>query len=956
MEKSLGLGLILLVNLEEQIVLVSFPLVEEKRQYSLRTHPLRRVFFRKGQTFQLDGKTYTILTTQLRDQLAYYTCQGGEVFPEYDLPPSLVEETSPAQELLEQNISPAKFYDLKKEALELKKHFTRDRLSGLVTSRVDLLPHQVYLAHKITAEENPRVLLADEVGLGKTIEAGLIYSCLNALDKASRVLIITPESLVHQWAQEFSQAFGSLFCVLTRDRYEQEDGAIMLNPFEANPLIITSIDELTKDPDKATGAASCSWDLVIVDEAHHLQWEPEGASPAWSLVNQISKQTKSLLLLTATPRHKGLTTQYGLLHMIDPKKFCDFEDFVVEMEMLDQIASCAKEIAETKNIPQNTKKQLEILFEGDAELLETLHKGSDSICEDVLEKLIDRYGTGRLIYRNRKCNLDYFPVRKVYLEPLKPTRSYLEKIENLDPDDLDPRELMDYATGRKLLLNAKTIAYTEDPRAKWLAEFIQKNPNEKVFVICSSKTRVLEVAHHVSQILNFTEEKSNEFFTLFHEDKSLLARDKEASAFASSLSPSKVLIASELGGEGRNFQFLQHIILLDLPTTPEYLEQRIGRLDRIGQKGTIHIHIPYLQDTPEEVFVHWYNKGLDAFGSQSPSHGIILENLAEELLETLEKFFPQSLDFKNRKKHLDNLVFNTQKELAEVSKELKESQDVLLDLNSFNHEKTQVLMDRIDSHEDNPFLESFVHSSLESLGVDYENYDEKGSLKINLDSLSFISDLPLFDELENRILTFERKLFLKQPSTYFASFPSKFVQTLLDLAINKEQGRLSFSTLEVRGEERKVYLQFLFQMSAYGPKHLELERFFSSEIIEFLSDSKGQELNISLDPKFLKDLKADSPYKAMLKSKKFIDILTSRLDELESKVFSWQENILNLVRKNIEKQAKEDLSQLTYLMQVNPMYTKEDYEKCQKKYNDITACVNESRASLSALRIILVNP
>ena len=956
MEKSLGLGLILLVNPEEQIVLVNFPLAEEKRQYSLRTHPLRRAFFRKGQSFQLEGKTYKISTAELKDHLVYYTCQEGTILPEYDLPPSLIEETSPVDELLQQNISPAKSYDLRKEALELKKHFTRDRLSGLVTSRVNLLPHQVYLAHKITAEENPRVLLADEVGLGKTIEAGLIYSCLNALDKASRVLIITPESLVHQWAQEFSEAFGSLFCVLTRDRYEQEDGAIALNPFEANPLIITSIDELTKDPDKAISAASSSWDLVIVDEAHHLQWEPEGASPAWNLVNNISKQTKSLLLLTATPRHKGLTTQYGLLHMIDPKKFCDFEDFVIEMEMLDQIASCAKEIANTKNIPKNTKKQLEVLFEGDTELLETLQKGSESIYEDVLEKLIDRYGTGRLIYRNRKCNLDYFPVRKVYLEPLKPTNSYIKRLESLDPEDLDSRELMDYATGRKLLTSAERISYKEDPRAKWLAELIQKYPNEKIFVICSSKTRVLEVAQHVSEILNFTQEKSNEFFTLFHEDKSLLARDKEASAFASSLSPSKVLIASELGGEGRNFQFLQHIVLLDLPTTPEYLEQRIGRLDRIGQQGTIHIHIPYLEDTPEEVFVHWYQRGLDAFRSQSPSHGVILENLAEEILENLEKFFPQSQDFENRKKFLDNLVLNTQSELIEVSKELKESQDVLLDLNSFNHEKTQTLMERIDFHEDNPFLESFVHSSLESLGVDYENYDEKGSLKINLDSLSFISDLPLFKELENRILTFERNLFLKQPSTYFASFPSKFVQTLVDLATNKEQGRLSFSTLEVRGQERKVYLQFLFHISVYGPKHLELERFFSSEILEFLMDSKGQELNISLDPKSLKDLKSDSPYKAMLKSKKFIDILTSRLDELESKVVSWQENLLNSVRTNIQKNAKDDLSQLAYLMKINPMYTKEDYENCQKKYQDITDCINETTASLSALRIILVNP
>lgn len=955
-EKNLGLGLILSINKENQTVEVNFPLAEETRCYSLRTHPLRRALFRKGQSFQLAGKTYRISHVSLENELAQYSCLGGEKFSEDELPASLVEEASPVEELLQQALSPAKSYDLRKEALELKKHFTRDRLSGLVTSRVNLLPHQVYLAHRVTAEENPRVLLADEVGLGKTIEAGLIYSCLNAIDKASRVLIITPESLVHQWAQEFSEAFESLFSVLTKDRYEQEDGATPLNPFSANPLVITSIESLRDDPVKAEGAAETPWDLVIVDEAHHLQWEPEGASPAWNLVNAISQQSKSLLLLTATPRHRGLTTQYGLLHMVDPKKFSNFEDFVVEMEMLDQIAACAKEISEAKNIPKSTKKQLTLLFEGDTELLEALEQEGENLYEEILDKLIDRYGTGRLIYRNRKCNLDYFPVRQVHLEALEAKKSYLNTLKNTNPEDITTKELMDYATGRKLLPIEAQHSPKDDPRAEWLARFIKKHPQEKIFVICSSKARVLEVGRHVSEILGLSEEESSQFFTLFHEDKSLLTRDKEASAFASTSSPSRVLIASELGGEGRNFQFLQHMVLFDLPTTPEFLEQRIGRLDRIGQKNTIHIHIPYLKGSPEEVFVHWYHKGLDAFGSQSPSHGIILENLAEDILENLENFFPLSPGFATRKESLQNLVQKTKEELEEVSKELEETQDVLLDLNSFNQEKTDRLMKHIDSHEDNPLLESFVHASLESLGVDYENHDEKGSLKINLDSLSFVSDLPLFKELENRILTFERSLFLKQASAYFASFPSKFVQTLVELATSKDQGRLSFSSLSIPGEARKVYFQVLFHLEIHGPKHLELEKFFSPETLEFYIDSKGSLQKELPNSEALRDLKSDSPYRDMLKSKKFIAILTKRLEELETQVTEWQGKMLTSISETVNKKEKEELSELAYLMKINPMYTNSDYENCKRKYEEIRKCIEESQSSLSALRVILVNP
>ena len=951
-ERDLGLGLVEKMNQENQTLSVFFPLSEERRTYSLKSSPpIKRFLLRKNQTFQVKEKSYKVKEILFESGFAKYECTHQESFWEYELPSNLEEESSVLEKILSQDLAPFKSYDLRKNALSLKGELGDDRLSGMITSRVDLLPHQVYLAHQISAQENPRVLLGDEVGLGKTIEAGLIYSCLNALEKANRVLIVTPSSLVHQWAQEMARSFGTLFSVMDDARYEEEDKSLELSPFESNPKVLISLDKLTSDPKKAQEAMACDWDLLIVDEAHHLDWDSEAPSLSWQIINEISKSSKALLLLTATPRHRGLMTQYGLLHMIDPKKFSHFEDFVLEMELLDEIALCAKEISDQKKISLQIQEKLGYLFKGDDELIKLLQSETESKHEVVLSKLLDRYGTGRLIYRNRKCNLGYFPKRNAFFEPLDMSSSYQEKLKSEKPSELSQRSLIDYASGR-LVVPGKP---EEDKRAVWLAKHLESH-KEKVFVICSSKMRVLDIAEKLKKLLNLTDEEARKRITLFHEDLDITQRDRQAALFSAPESKAQVLIASELGGEGRNFQFLKSMVLLDLPGTPEALEQRIGRLDRIGSGKSMNIYVPYLKDSPEEVFLKWYHDGLKAFTSQNPSHGAILENLAEDILETLGHFFPKSENYSERYDSLDSLVRKAQEELKEIQEELEKTQDILLDLNSFNGEETDKILEKIEKNEDNPHLESFVLSSLDQLGVDYEEYDSRGSIKLNSDSLSFIKDIPLFEELDHKILTFDRNIYLSQESAYFASFPSKFVQTLFEVATGEDQSKISFCSKQDSTGERKVSFQILFSLEAKGPKHLELRKYLPTNLKEYSISSKGELQKRKIKESSLEAIKEDSPYFAMIKSQKFINVLAKNLELIEKKISLWSKKNIEKAQKNAEEDEKQQLSHLEYLTRVNPLYTKKDLDLCEEKFKQIESCLVDSLPSLEAIRVILINP
>lgn len=158
--------------------------------------------------------------------------------------------------------------------------------------------------------------------------------------------------------------------------------------------------------------------------------------------------------------------------------------------------------------------------------------------------------------------------------------------------------------------------------------YLTSHRSQKVLVICAKAATALQL----EQVLR---EREGIRAAVFHEGMSIIERDRAAAWFAEEDTGAQVLLCSEIGSEGRNFQFASHMVMFDLPFNPDLLEQRIGRLDRIGQAHDIQIHVPYLEKTAQSVLVRWYHEGLDAFEHTCPTGRTIYDSVYNDLINYL---------------------------------------------------------------------------------------------------------------------------------------------------------------------------------------------------------------------------------------------------------------------------------------------------------------------------------
>src|SRR5512136_2743935 len=220
---------------------------------------------------------------------------------------------------------PASAFALRTRVARLEALRRADGLGALLSSRVHVLPHQVGAAGRILADRSPRFVLADEVGLGKTIEAGLVYAGLRQLGLAERVLVVVPEHLAFQWLAELFHKFNALFTLLGPDRVEALGGPEAA--ITASRLAIVAQERLAADPALAAAAAGVAWDLVIVDEAHHLPGDP-----LFEAVEPVARNSFGLLLLTATPVRLDPREYFRLLSLVEPVPTTTLKGFLARLE------------------------------------------------------------------------------------------------------------------------------------------------------------------------------------------------------------------------------------------------------------------------------------------------------------------------------------------------------------------------------------------------------------------------------------------------------------------------------------------------------------------------------------------------------------------------------------------------------------------------------------------------
>ena len=305
---DLELGLGICVEVDARRVTLLYPSAEEERTYALDRAPLTRYELKAGDKLtHIDGRTLEVTEVcPLGNTLSYEAIEpeSGETFSVHEqfIAPE-VSVNTPQDRLLNNQLDKIGDFQLRFETLTERARYQASNTSGLIGARTSLLSHQLFVASEVGRRLAPRVLLADEVGLGKTIEAGLILSQQFLRGRAQRVFVAVPDPLLHQWLVEMLRRFNLQFSIYDDARFEAEEGAF---DFGNDQLVLSPWSFIKHNDTARMLLLESDWDFVIVDEAHHLNLGEEAHDELDVTLTQLARNSRGLLLLTATPGQSGV--------------------------------------------------------------------------------------------------------------------------------------------------------------------------------------------------------------------------------------------------------------------------------------------------------------------------------------------------------------------------------------------------------------------------------------------------------------------------------------------------------------------------------------------------------------------------------------------------------------------------------------------------------------------------
>jgi ATP-dependent helicase HepA len=837
-ELDMGLGLV--VGVEHRTVTLVFPASGETRTYARQTAPLARVSFVPGDTvLGSDNVALVVECVIERHSLLTYRGtdeQGRHIEIEERALNPYIQLNRPGERLLSYQIDRNDLFELRYRSWSHRHRLAQSDLYGLTGCRTSLIPHQLYIAHTVAARFAPRVLLADEVGLGKTIEAGLIIHQQLLSERARRVLIVVPESLVHQWLVEMLRRFNLMFSIFDEARCEAvQDSGLAENPFESEQLVLCSLDFLVRSPQRFDQALNGDWDLLVIDEAHHLQWSPQQPSREYRLVEQLAARSSGVLLLTATPEQLGRASHFARLRLLDAHRFPDLETFISEEQRYEPVAEAVEQLLNDTPLDSGRRDVLkQSLRDNDTDtLLDTLQHtpvGSDqhrAARQTLVNRLLDHHGTGRILFRNTRSAVRGFPRRTLDAQPLALPAAYADCLAEALCDSDDASRLA--CPERVYADTGQTPAWTEcDPRVGWLSATLAALKPDKVLVITAHTRTAVELADTLY-------DKSGVHAAVFHEGLTLVERDRAAAFFADREVGTQVLICSEIGSEGRNFQFAHHLVLFDLPLNPDLLEQRIGRLDRIGQMHDIQIHVPYLQHSAQAVLFHWYHRGLGAFEHTCPAGPQVFARQQEALFALLRT--PQS--------PLNALVEQAASMNAELNQTLQRGRDRLLEYNSCRQPDADRLCTQAQTMEDATLLAAYMDDLLDAFGVDTLVHSE-GCL-IARPGEHMLHPVPGLPD-EGLTITYQREVALAFEDTQYLSWEHPMVRDTMGMLLGSELGNCAVCAVKYAGAQPGCLLLECVYIIEGSHHELTHRHHLPPTLLRVVVDEQGQLHDETLTP------------------------------------------------------------------------------------------------------------
>ena len=921
-EPELGLGVV--VSMDAGRIEIAFPATGEKRLYAAGTTALKRVLFSVGETVRArDGAPLVIVSVEEEAGVLSYVGQGQCV--REDAISDLTSGRSPQELLIAGDGDSNEVFNLRFRALEAQAKIRQSDVRGFQGARVELIAHQLYLLHEVSSRQIARVLLADDVGLGKTIEACLILQRLLAVGKVQRALILVPESLVHQWFVELLRRFNLWFSIYDEERCQAcENSEPAKNPFLAAQLVLSSISFPSGEPRRREQLVAAGWDLVVIDEAHHLDWTPERASPEYTLAEDLAGQCPNLLLLTATPTQLGLTGHFARLRLLDPDRYANYDRFVTEAEKFGPVAEIAERLAEAQSLKPKDEQILKQIFTRDPvrlqQHLDALAQAQPGAREALIRTLLDQYGTGRVVFRNTRAAMGGFPQRKLCPAPVSPH----------DPGQLvrAARELRAEEAGEAAGIR---YSYKDDPRIDWLARLLKGHPASKVLLICKSQRKAAAIDHALQQRMSV---KTG----MFNEGLPLVQRDRNAAWFAEP-DGAQLLLCSEFGSEGRNFQFAHHLILFDLPLNPSLLEQRIGRLDRIGQAQTIRIHIPYLEGSCDQFLLDWYHAGLDAIETPLQSGDEYERTFKARVLVAA---------LTGPKDQRAKLIAETARFRKALKAKLQQGRDRLLELSSFNREVAGGLIDRIRRADADPFLRSLLFALLDHFGVRITEH-EKGDVFFD-PSNAYVESFPSIPR-GGMLATFDRARALVREDLHFLSPDHSLVFDAIDLLLASKSGTAAFGLL--RSDAPDLLLEAVFVLEAVADRRWHVDQFLAPTPIRVVVGLRGNDLTARWGAATLAAEVADAPAGD---SRGRTELNAEGLRILIERATACAAVRSHALKTAAQAKADAALSaewqRLVDLRKVNDHVRPEEIEFAREHVIRIHSAIEQARLRLDALRLI----
>ena len=907
-EPDIGLGTI--IETDGRMVKVDFPASGESRTYAQQTAPLSRVSFSNGETIE-DQSGQFLLVEEVReeDDLFVYECvdaQGETVVLPEQLLNDRLRLNRPQDKLLARRIDPDIWFSLRYQTWMQSAENWRSPVFGLNGARVDLIPHQLYIAHEVASRQAPRVLLADEVGLGKTIEAGLIMHRMLLSERVKRVLIVVPEALLYQWLVEMLRRFNLRFSIFDDERFANSDEE---NPFHGEQRVLCSLEFLTSASTIARKALDGEWDLLVVDEAHHLEWSPEEASLSYELIEALAGVTPGVLLLTATPEQLGRAGHFARLRLLDPQRFHDYETFLEEEKNYEPVARMAAHLLEEGVLTEEDKDLArEMLGEVDFEDTQSL-----------INRLVDRHGTGRVLMRNTRQAIKGFPGREAYGYPLPMPADYKKVTADITPETNYPRKWS-----------------RVDPRVQWLVDKLRELAPEKVLVICAHAKTAIGLREHLF-------EKEAIHVAMFHEGMEIVERDRAAVYFADTEEGSQALICSEIGSEGRNFQFAHHLVLFDLPQVPDLLEQRIGRLDRIGQKHTIQIHVPFIEGMASEVLFHWYHDALDAFNATCPAASAVYAQLGDQLHEML-----------GHSKDMAPLIERAAQLTREINQDLEQGRDRLLELHSHRADVSAKLVKQIAEHDAGRELKTYMRKFWDAYGVKHSQ--GRGASDVVKPGAHMRHDHFPGLPYDGVTVTWTRQDALVHEDRDFLTWEHPMVRGAMDMLTSAELGAAAVTVCTNPDYKTgTLFLELLYIAECVAPSALEAERYLPPTCQRLLLDVKGNNHADVLPHNELQGLD-------LVQNKPLAEtVIKSQSDKLKL-LFQLGEQLADksldgIVEEGLTRMHKElDAEQLRLesLARINPNVREDEIEQIVARRELLEIHLKDTRVRLDAARVVVM--